>query len=161
METMPRTIPSRASTHVGTILWPFIKAFSHSPQKRNHEVSFPGQLLFTELQQRGDVHCCGFPDNGLIHSPVIMGDQISHSLHRAPLDTVRGCLTVLSRQSAAQFPNLQDGKADRPVEIRIRRIDLKGISIAFNGLSNGDTILFDVLNSLQIRRHHSASPFPV
>ena len=108
----------------------------------------PGQLLFTELQQRGDVHCCGFPDNGLIHSSIVMGDQIPHGLHGSPLNTVCGRLPILSGQPAAQLPNLQDGKADRPLEIRIRRVDFKRISIAFNGLSDGNAILFDMLDSL-------------
>ena len=58
-----------------------------------------------------------------------MGDQITHSLHRAPLDTVRGCLTVLSRKPAAQFSYLQYRKTDRPLEIRIRRIDFNGVGV--------------------------------
>ena len=57
-------------------------------------------------------------------------------------------------ECAAQFANLNNGKADRSPVIRIGCISFKGTPIPFDGLCNCRTVIPDMFDSLQIRRHH-------
>ena len=118
------------------------------------------QLFLAEPEQSRNIHCSSLPNNCLIHSAIVMGDQISHSLHWSPLNSVSCGLPILGKQAPAQFPNLEDGETDRTLIIGVRFIYRKGIAIALYGFGNCNTVIRNILNSLQIRRHHLDSPFP-
>lgn len=66
------------------------------------------QLFLTEPEQGRNIDCSSLPNNGLIHSAIVMGNQVSHSFHRSSLNSVRCGLPILRRQSTAQFPNLEN-----------------------------------------------------
>ena len=55
------------------------------------------------------------------------------------------------------------GDADKKLDwtqLGIRFVYRKGIAITLYGFGNCNTVIPNMLNSLQIRRHHLASPFP-
>ena len=106
----------------------------------------PGELLVAERFERGNIGHSGLPDDIPAHAAIAVCNKIPHPLDRPPLHTIGRRLTVLLREMASQFSDLEDAERDGALVVRVLVKDFKRSAIAENCLFDFCTVIPDVLD---------------